>query len=71
MIKNRNTNYSATSELENGTVLMKMSAYVDNGSSISFSQSIPDMKLYEANKAVADKDYEDFKSDVISENDTE
>lgn len=66
MIVNRNANYSATSVTADGeTVLMNMSAFISEIGNVSFGQNIPDKSVYEANKAIADADFETFKSEVI------
>ena len=64
--KTESRNFSATSDINNTTVMYMNASYSSSGD-LNFNESIRDMDMYKANKAEVDGDYESWKNEIYTE----
>ncbi len=64
--KSESRNFSATSDINNTTVMYMNASYSSSGD-LSFNESIRDMDAYKSNKATVDADYDEWKGYVMEQ----
>lgn len=64
--QNESRNFSATSIINDKSVMYMNANYNTSTGELSFNNTIRDMETYKANKTVVDGDYDSFKDDVES-----
>ena len=65
--KTESRNFSATSAINETTVMYMNASYNTSSNDLSFNQSIQNMELYRANKTVVDNDFDTWKDEVYTE----